>query len=127
METKLVPILLLQESIREINNSMVSPPEEGGIKEARDVDYHIIISDSTLCKILPPQIKKMTSRYKVICSCECCIYAKSMHSSLLTWRDCRLKHPKDIIHNAQNRRSGEISSRIFETYKNYVQPHGCHI
>ena len=69
----------------------------------------------------------MTSRYKVICSCECFIYAKSMHSSLLTWRDCRLKHPKDIIHNAQNRKSGEISSRIFETYENVVRPNSCHI
>ena len=27
----------------------------------------------------------------------------------------------------QNRKSGEISSRIFETYKNAVQPHGCNI
>ena len=29
--------------------------------------------------------------------------------------------------NAQNKRSSEISSHIFETYKNAVRPHGCHI
>ena len=27
----------------------------------------------------------MFSRYKVTCGCECCISAKSMHSSLLSW------------------------------------------
>ena len=35
---------------------MVIPPEEGGFKEARDADNNIIISDSTLNNILPPQL-----------------------------------------------------------------------
>ena len=50
-----------------------------------------------------------------------------MHYFLLTCRDHHLKHIKYRSHNAQNRRSSEISSCIFETYKNYVQPHGCNI
>ena len=29
----------------------------------------------------------MSSRYKVMCGFKCCIYAKSIHSSLLSWRD----------------------------------------
>ena len=29
----------------------------------------------------------MPSRYKVMCGCECCISAKNIHSSLLSWRD----------------------------------------
>ena len=106
---------------------MMSPPEEGGIKEARDADTNITISDSTLRKILPPQLKTVIYRYKVMCCCECCIYVKSMHSYPLTWRNFHLKHLKDRSHNAQRIRPGEISSRIFVTYKNYVQPHGCHI
>ena len=59
---------------------MVSPPEEGGIKEARDADNNIIISDSTLRPILPPQLKNMSARYKVLCGFECCISDKSIHS-----------------------------------------------
>ena len=59
--------------------------------------------------------------------CDCYVSAKSMHSFLLTWLYCHLKHLKDISHNAQNRSSGEISSHIFETYKNTAQPHGCNI
>ena len=35
---------------------------------------------------------KMSSRYKVMFGCECCIYAKSIHSSLLSWIDRYLKN-----------------------------------
>ena len=74
-----MPKVLLQFSVQELHNSMVSPPEEGVLKEARYEDNNIIISDSTLQKILPPQLKNMTSRYRVMCGCECCISAKGMH------------------------------------------------
>ena len=127
VEPNLFPKLLLQVSVRELHNSMVIPPKEGGIKEARNTDNNIIISDSTWHKIVPPQLKKMTSRYKVMCGCECCISSKSIHSPMLTWRYFCLKHHKDRSENAQNRRSGKISSRIFETYKNTVRPYGCYI
>ena len=56
-----MPKLLLQVSVRELHNSMVSPPEEGLLKEARDEDNNIIIGYSTLRNILPPQLKNMTS------------------------------------------------------------------
>ena len=50
-----------------------------------------------------------------------------MHSSLLIWCDSHLKHLNDRRHNTQNRRSVELSSRLFETYKYDVRPHVCHI
>ena len=62
-----------------------------------------------------------------MCVCECCISDKIMHSSLLSWRDRYLKKLKDKIQNAQSRRSVEKSHHIYETYKNIVLPHGCHI
>ena len=49
--------MLLQFSVWELHNSMVSPPEEGGLKEEIDEDNNIIISDSTLWNILIPQLK----------------------------------------------------------------------
>ena len=54
-ETQLVPKLLLYVSVREINNNIVSATKDCGIKEARDEDNNIIISDSTLLSLLPPQ------------------------------------------------------------------------
>ena len=46
--------------VRELNNSLVSDPGDGGLKDARDKDDNIIISDSTLRSLLPPQLKKCT-------------------------------------------------------------------
>ena len=34
---------------------------------------------------------------------------------------------KDQICNAQNRRSGEMANRLFETYTNTFMPHGKHM
>ena len=91
-EPQLVPKLLLQVSVRELHNSLVSDPKDGGIKYARDEYGKIIISDSTLCSILQPQLKQISARYKIMCGCECCISAKSIHSSLLSWCDRYLKN-----------------------------------
>ena len=91
-EPKLVPKLLLQVSVRELHNSLVSDPNDGGMKYARDENGKIIISYSTLRLLLPPQLKQMSARYKIMCGCECCISAKSIHSSLLYLRDRYLKN-----------------------------------
>ena len=68
-ELQLVPIFLLQVSVKEIHNRLVSDTDDDGLKEAIDAENNIIISDSTL--------------HKVMCGCECCISAKIIHSSLL--------------------------------------------
>ena len=58
-ETQLVPKLLLQFSVRELHKSLVSDPVYYGLKEARDAQNNIIISDSTLRLLLPPQFKNV--------------------------------------------------------------------
>ena len=129
IDGQLVPQLfskfLFQVSVRELYSSIVIHHLEGGLKKARDAEDNIIISDSTLRNILPPQLKKMTAQYKLMCGCECCKSAKIIQLSFLTWPGCHLKHLKDISHNAQTRRPGELSSFLFETYKNALRPHGC--
>ena len=64
--------------VQELHNSMVGPPESGEIKEIRDVDNIIIISDSTLGSIMPPQRKKMSEQYKVMCGCQFWISTKTI-------------------------------------------------
>ena len=100
---------------------------DGGLKDARDEDGKIIISDSTLRSLLPPKLKQMSARYKIMCGCEFFIPAKSIHSSLLSWCDRHLKKLKDQIQNAQSSSSGEKAHHIYTTYKNTVMPHGSHI
>ena len=67
-------------SVRELHNSLVSDLNGGSLKDARDEDGKIIISDSILRSLLPPQLKQMFARYKIMCGCECCISAKIIHS-----------------------------------------------
>ena len=81
---KMVPHLLLQVSVSEPCNSMISPTEEGGLKEAIEEENNITINDSTLCNIIPPQLKNMSECYKVICGCQFLISDKIVHSSLLS-------------------------------------------
>ena len=54
-EPQLVPKLLLQVSVKELHNSLVRDPNDGGIKDARDEDDKIIISNSKLRSLLSPQ------------------------------------------------------------------------
>ena len=46
---------------------------------------------------------------------------------MLSWRDRYLKKIKYQSQNAQNKKSGEKSHHIYETYKNTVMQHGRHI
>ena len=86
-ESQLIPKCLLQVSVRELHNILVSDPNDDGIKDSREEYDSIIISDSTLRSLLPPQLKQMSARYKVMCGCECCIFAKIIQSSLIFWCD----------------------------------------
>ena len=63
-EPQLFPKFLLQVSLRELNNSLVSDPNDGGLKNSRDEDGNIIISDSTLRLLLPPKLKQIYAHYK---------------------------------------------------------------
>ena len=69
-EPQLVTKLLLKVSVREMNNSLVSDTNDFGPKYARDEDGNIIISNFVLRSMLPPQLKQMSARYKVVCGCE---------------------------------------------------------
>ena len=76
---KIVPKMLLQISVRELHNSLISDLVYGRIKEERYENDNIIISDSTLRLLFSPKLRKISSRYKVMCGCKCCISAKSIH------------------------------------------------
>ena len=56
-ELQLFPKLLLQVSVRELHNNLVSDTDDGGIKGARYAENNIIISNYTLRSLLPTQLK----------------------------------------------------------------------
>ena len=47
-EPQLIPKLLLQVSVKELHNILVSDTKDGGLKDDKDKNLNIIISDSTL-------------------------------------------------------------------------------
>ena len=73
-EPQLVPKLLIQVSVRELHNILVSDPNDVCIKNYRYEDDNIIISYSTLSSLLPTQLNQTSAQYKVIFGCECCIF-----------------------------------------------------
>ena len=62
-----------------------------------------------------------------MCGCKCCISAKSMHSSLLSWRDRYFKNSRISAKMLQTESLGKKKIHIYETYKYTVMPHGRHI
>ena len=56
-EPKMVQKILFQVSFRELHNILVSDPNDGGLKVARDEKNIIIIRDFTLRTLLTPQLK----------------------------------------------------------------------
>ena len=58
-------------SVRELHNSRVSDPNDGGLNDAMDEYDNIIKSDYTLRSLLSPQSKQMSAQYKVMCGCKC--------------------------------------------------------
>ena len=57
-EPQMFPKVLLQVYVKELHNSLVGDPNDGGLKEARGEENNIVISDSELQTLLPPQLKK---------------------------------------------------------------------
>ena len=76
----MVSKLLLQVSVIELHNSLVSDTNDGGIKDTRYEGNNTIIINYTLQMLFPSQLKQMPALYKVMRGCECCIYAKIIHA-----------------------------------------------
>ena len=85
--------LLLEISVRELHNDLISTEQGGlvnGLGEARDDKGKVIISDTALRYLLPPQLKPMTERHKIMCGCETCIVPDQLQQTLNAFR-VRLK------------------------------------
>ena len=68
-----VPKLLLQVSIRELHNDLIEQLPEAS------KDGIPLISDTKLRELMPPQVKKMTERYKEMCGCTDCVSVGYFH------------------------------------------------
>ena len=60
-EPQVISKVLLEVSVQEFHNIMVSTPEEVGLKEEIYIYNNIIISDYTLSSIMPPKIRNISA------------------------------------------------------------------
>ena len=78
--------LLLQCSVRELHDDLIGPPPKGLPCVYDSKSKKLLVSESTLRAMLPPQLRRMTTAQKEICGCECCIATKLLHQALLHFR-----------------------------------------
>ena len=73
-----VPKLLLECSMRQLHNDIIASPDDGGLFGAiHDITNDVIISDTMLRSLAPPQLCPMTDNHKMMCGCA--IYNTSMY------------------------------------------------
>ena len=74
-----VPKLLLECSMRQSHNELIASPDDGGLVGARHaITNDVIISDTTLRSLAPPQLHPMTDNHKRMCGCVICNTSKYM-------------------------------------------------
>ena len=68
-----VPKLLLECSMRQLQNELIASPDDGSLLGARNANTnYVIISDTMLCFLAPPRLCPMTDNHKMMCSCAIC-------------------------------------------------------
>jgi hypothetical protein len=116
--------LLLEIPVRELHNDLILPPKDGGLAVARDVSGNVIISDTSLRRLLPTELRVATESHKQLCGCEICLTARSHQLSLNAWRQRyvkKLKENADNIEDVSIKRSARI--RV-QNYRETVLPNG---
>ena len=92
--------ILLECSMRQLHNEIIDSPDDGGLVGARyAITNDVIISDTMLFSLAPPQLRPMTDNQKMMCGCAICNTSKYMQESLNAWRWKQLKIMKDKAEN----------------------------
>ena len=84
--------LLLQISIRELHNDMLEQ-----LPEVKDAEGNVLISDTKLRQIMPPEVKRMSDRYKVMCGCIDCLSIQYYQSDYNRFNNSFRKKMVDVL------------------------------
>ena len=105
-----VPKLLLECSMWQLHNELISSPYDGGLLGARHAETNdVIISDTMLRYLAPPQLRPMTDNQKMMCGCVICNTSRYMQESLNVWRRKQLKTMKYKAENSRGRGKDELT------------------
>ena len=111
--------LLLEIPVRELHNDLIEPIERGGLAEAWK-DGKVIISDISLRRLLPKELRPATERHKQMCCCETCISPLMLQSSLNAFRP---RWSKRLTAEAE-RTGAQDELALAKDYQDTVLPNG---
>ena len=93
--------LLLECTMQQLHNKLITPLADGGLLGSirADINY-VIVSDTMIRSLAPPQIRPLTDHQKMMCGCAICNTSKYFQESLNAWQRKQLKSQKikQIIH-----------------------------
>ena len=113
--------ILLEISVRELNNDLISPPSEGAYEGEINSEGFFKSVITMLRSLLPPQLRKMTEKHKQMCGCEKYIGPSRIHSSLNAWRTMHLKKmTTDAKQIHKGTREHVLETKKTEMYKSYI-------
>jgi hypothetical protein len=103
--------ILLEVSVRELHNNLLEPPANGGLSCARNAEGKVLISDTALRYLLPPQLRRMKESHKQMCGRKVCLCMRSYHSTLLGYRSriIRLLATQEATSSTREATSSTIS------------------
>ena len=89
---------------------IIASPDNGGLLGSRHANKNgVIISDTMICSLAPPQLRTMTDHHKMMCGCAICNSSKYFQESLNTWRRKQLKIMKEQADNSCGREKDELT------------------
>ena len=108
--------------MQQLHNELIASPDDGGLLGARHAKTNdVIISDTMLRSLAPPQLRPMTDNHKMMCGCAICNTSKYMQESLNAWQQKQLKIMKDKAENSREREKGELT-QSYKSYADYAFP-----
>ena len=81
----------------------------------------MIISDTILRSLAPPQLRPMKYHQKIMCGCAICNISKYFKELLNTWRRKKLKIMKDETDNSRGRKKDELT-QVYQLYADHAFP-----
>ena len=73
--------------MQQLHSEIIDSPDDGGLLVARHANTNdMIISDTMLHSLVPPQLRPMTDHQKMMCGCAICNTSKYFQELLNSWR-----------------------------------------
>ena len=123
-QRKRIHKLILEIPIRELHNDLVAAAERGDLGEGFFHNGRFVITDTSLRRLLPPNIRRATERHKQMCGCEACLSIRMLHDTLKAFRSRMTKKIEKEAREESDQAKKEEKQKKHQTYKNLVYPEG---